>query len=251
MSNKPVRAQSAVLVFIESLAAVAKSEDRSQACDVGAIGALVALLVGTKGEVPARCSFVLRDLAQDPANRAAIEKAGGVERLVRLLGVNDEAAAEAADALRALCSGNLSACVEVGRHEGVRALVELIKSGHAAVPAAAGALANMANAEPSGRARMGEAGAIGILVQVIGSGLRVGSRQAASWPRSPACEESVRALSELSAERSCLALLCGDGREAGVIASLTEVMLQRRPSLLTSSINSSITRGLARLLTVL
>jgi hypothetical protein len=223
------RAEVGVLSFIDTLAAIAQSNDRAQVRDAGAIAPLVALLVSGTGEVPGRCASVLRDLAQHSAMRVAILEADGIQRLVHMLTVESKAiVVEAADALRSLCAGSMPVCAEVKKHNGVRALVNLLGEDQHPDAAlhAAGTLSHIAQVEPSTRRGMGDAGAVRSLVRMLSSGFAHGSgsgKQSAAWATSKSCEIIIDALVVLMGEPACLPLLY---KETGAVRSLTQLMLR-------------------------
>ena len=229
MSPKLNRAEAGVITFIDTLAAVAQSNDRAQVRDAGAIAPLVALLVTGTGDVPGRCASVLRDLAQHSANRTAILEAEGIQRLVHMLGVDSKViVTEAADALRSLCSNSVPVCNEIKKHDGIRALVKLL--GHRtlseAAMQAAQALSSIADSDPATRRGIGEAGAIHSLTRTLVSGFadaNGNAKQAENWATSTPCEAAVKGLTIFTAEPTCHALLY---QEEGAVAALTELMLR-------------------------
>ena len=232
MSMKVNGAEAGVLAFIDTMAAVARSDDHASVSESGALAAICALIKSGSITARARCAGVLRDLAQHTAVRAAILEAGAIAELTTMLGALNEKAAtvEAADALRVMCANDRAICAAVIRQDGVAALAKVLKNSQhdSARRVATGALANVARSDPSSCKAMAEShGVVDALVRTLSNGLRgPGGKQTANWSTSKACVETVRVLEELAADQSCRAALLSC---EGAVDALTALMLRAGP----------------------
>ena len=203
--------------------------------EAGGIAPLVTLLRSGTPEVQALAASVLRELASDnPANRDAILKAGGLHELVEM--VHKDAATteagEAAGALRSLSNEFPAGCKAIIESRGVEALVKMVELGEpgsASAVQATGVLANLAQSHESNCEVILKAGGVRELVALLSRGHKVGDVAARRLPPETklklekSAEEASNALWQLAAKApSCNAAI----RRANAIGPLIETLLR-------------------------
>lgn len=147
----PDPAEAVILSFVEAQARLARTK-RDAVREAGAIAPLVALLSSGSTSIQGLVAAVLKDVATDnPANREAILKFGGLERLVEMASgdVSIVGTGEAAGALRALSSNFMLGCSAIVKADGIKTLIDMVGKGRDMTQApiyATGALANLAQA---------------------------------------------------------------------------------------------------------